>query len=171
MKLSLAYIILALLISNETISIKDNEISQKAGEQNKYKLDPTLAPSENFDLTSFKLTIPTDEDTNGKSDNISEKKLNKGYQSEYFYTAKDGGMVFKCPSHGTTTPNSNYVRVELREMLRKGDKSIKAKGVNKNNWVFSSAPVADQKAAGANNYGQKKSHRTPHYWSNTRQLR
>ena len=36
----------------------------------------------------------------------------------------------------------------MREMLRRGDMSIPSKGVNKNNWVFSSAPVEDQKAAG-----------------------
>ena len=34
-------------------------------------------------------------------------------------------------------------------MLRNGDKKIKKAGVNKNNWVFSSAPKKDRKAAGA----------------------
>ena len=36
----------------------------------------------------------------------------------------------------------------MREMLRRGDKSISTKGVNKNNWVFGSAPESDLEAAG-----------------------
>jgi poly(beta-D-mannuronate) lyase len=32
-------------------------------------------------------------------------------------------------------------------MNRRGDRSVELKGVNKNNWVFSSAPIEDQKAA------------------------
>jgi len=143
---STSYVLLFLLLLSQSISIPHNTLSQK---DIGHRLDPNLAPSENFDLTSFKLTIPTDLDNNGKTDKISEKELNKGYQSEYFYTAKDGGMVFKCPSKGATTPNSKYARSELREMLRKGDKSIKTRGVTKNNWVFSSAPQTDQQAAGA----------------------
>ncbi len=58
-------------------------------------------------------------------------------------------MVFRCPIGGvTTSSNTRYTRVELREMLRRGDTSISTKGVNKNNWVFSSAPVSDQVDAG-----------------------
>ena len=114
------------------------------------KLDAELTPSQNFDLTHFKLNEPTDNDNNGRSDNILPKALNEGYQSEYFYTGKDGGLVFKCPPTGArTSNNTKYVRVELREMLRGNDSSIETKGVTKNNWVFSSAPLKDQKAAGA----------------------
>lgn len=121
-------------------------MSEEVSSQN--NLDSNLAPSENFDLSNFKLQIPADEDKNGKSDNISVKKL-KGYQSDFFYTGKDGGMVFKCPPYGAKTTNTKYVRSELREMLRGTDRSIKTKGVNKNNWVFSSAPEKDKKTAGA----------------------
>ena len=140
---------LFLLITFGCNAINKNSLSKKNAKQEKHKLDPNLAPSENFDLNNFKLRLPSDTDKDGKPDVISPEELNKGYQSEYFYTAKDGGMVFKCPSNGATTPNSKYVRTELREMLRKGDKSIKTKGVNKNNWVFSSVPLKDRQAAGA----------------------
>lgn len=34
-------------------------------------------------------------------------------------------------------------------MMRRGDQSISTKGVNKNNWVFSSAPESDLEAAAA----------------------
>lgn len=128
----------------------ENDLSEIDFVQNNHNLDPNLPPSENFNLSSWYLSLPIDNDKNGKSDNIYEKKLNAGYQSEYFYTGEDGGMVFKCPSKGTTTSgNTKYIRVELREMLRNGNKTIKNKGVNKNNWVFSSAPLKDKQAAGA----------------------
>lgn len=111
----------------------------------------TNAPSENFDLTQWYLSQPFDHDKNGKPDDVSEWNLANGYQHpELFYTAEDGGMVFKTFVKGTrTSKNTKYARTELREMLRSGDETIDTKGVNGNNWVFSSAPVEDLKAAAA----------------------
>jgi poly(beta-D-mannuronate) lyase len=112
-------------------------------------LDPSLPPSGNFELIDWKLSIPTDEDGNGRSDSIKENVLAGGYTNkEYFFTKKNGGMAFRVPVGGYTTPNSSYSRVELREMLRRGDSQHGTRGVGKNNWVFSSAPAADQAAAG-----------------------
>ncbi|WP_413284036.1 polysaccharide lyase family 7 protein [Vibrio sp. MA40-2] len=108
-------------------------------------------PSENFDLTTWYLSQPFDHDKNGKPDNVQEWNLANGYEHpEVFYTADDGGLVFKTYIKGVrTSKNTKYARTEMREMLRAGDKSISTKGVNKNNWVFSSAPIEDQKSAGA----------------------
>jgi len=97
-------------------------------------LSANAPPSQNFDLSYWNLSIPTDSDGDGNADTISEAKLNQGFQnSEYFYTGSD--------------------RTELREMLRRGDTSIATKdksGIpNKNNWVLSSAPKKTQKLAGA----------------------
>jgi len=110
----------------------------------------TNKPGQNFDLGGWYLTLPTDQDNNGKADNIPEQYLAQGFEEpEMFYTAKDGGMTFRTYVKGVrTSNNTHYVRTELREMLRRGDTSIPTQGVNKNNWVFSSAPVADQKVAG-----------------------
>ncbi|PMH45337.1 alginate lyase [Vibrio sp. 10N.286.49.B3] len=107
------------------------------------------APSENFDLSHWYLSQPFDHDKNGKPDDVSEWNLASGYQHpEIFYTADDGGLVFKSYVKGVrTSKNTKYARTELREMMRRGDQSIKTKGVNKNNWVFSSAPEADLEAA------------------------
>lgn len=109
------------------------------------------APSENFDLTQWYLSQPFDHDKNGKPDDVDEWDLANGYQHpELFYTAEDGGMVFKSYVKGArTSKNTKYARTELREMLRRGDESIPRQGVNANNWVFSSSPVEDLKAAGA----------------------
>lgn len=108
-------------------------------------------PGQNFDLTTWYLSLPFDHDENGKPDDISEWYLNQGYEHpELFYTADDGGLVFKSYIKGTrTSKNTKYARTEMREMLRRGDKSIKTKGVNGNNWVFSSAPESDLEDAAA----------------------
>ena len=109
------------------------------------------APSTKFDLLGWTLSVPVDEDGNGKSDQIKEKQLSSGYAyPDFFYLDDDGGMVFKSPVKGAkTSKNTTYTRSELREMIRRGDTSYDTKGVGGNNWVFSSAPAEDQAKAGA----------------------
>ena len=126
-----------------------------AQDSNSGTLSASLPPSRNFDLSNWKLSVPTDSDNDGSSDTIEEAELNGGYQNpNYFYTAPDGGMVFKVPIKGfKTSKNTSYTRTELREMLRRGNTSIDTRSKsglpNKNNWVFSSAPKEAQKLAGA----------------------
>ena len=113
-------------------------------------LNTELAPSDNFDLSQWYVSIPTDDDNNGKADNIKEDDLNAGFENhEYFYSALDGGMVFRCYVDGyKTSTGTSYTRTELREMLRAGDTSIETQGVSLNNWVFSTAPEDQQLRAG-----------------------
>ncbi|WP_281885126.1 polysaccharide lyase family 7 protein [Paenibacillus sp. YYML68] len=96
----------------------------------------TCAPSSNFDLTKWKLTLPTGSEVTNLS----------GYQnSSYFYTdSATGGMVFKSPNLGSTTPNSTYTRSELREMLNAsaGTTSLG------NNWVTSTSSTSTKSQAG-----------------------
>jgi len=103
-----------------------------------------------FELIDWYLSIPTDDDNNGRSDSISETELAAGYtNSQFFWYNNDGSLVFRCPTTGyKTSENTKYVRVELREMLRRGNKEFSTQGVGKNNWVFSSAPQSAQDAAG-----------------------
>lgn len=100
-------------------------------------------------LNDWYLSIPVDESTNTKAQSIYESELNNHYfNAEFFFTNPSGGQVFRAPIAGAkTSTNTKYTRTELREMLRQGDTSIKVQGVNKNNWVFSSAPTNDQSAA------------------------
>ncbi|WP_405573341.1 polysaccharide lyase family 7 protein [Winogradskyella sp. Asnod2-B02-A] len=123
-------------------------ITQVAAEETVGALDPNKAPSENFDLSTWNLSIPVDQG-NGTATTITVSQINSGYENNnYFYTAADGGMVFKCPIDGyRTSENTSYTRVELREMLRGINTSISTQGVNGNNWVFGTAPVADINAA------------------------
>jgi poly(beta-D-mannuronate) lyase len=136
-------------VSGGSIS-KTLSVTQAAAKStvNSGDLDQNKAPSENFDLSTWNISIP-DNNGNGTATTISVSKINEGYQnSKYFYTADDGGMVFKCPVDGyKTSVNTSYTRVELREMLRGTNPSISTQGVNKNNWVFGTAPTADKNAA------------------------
>ena len=113
-----------------------------------FGLDPTKTPGENFDLLGWYVTTPADDNNDGKSDSIYENELAAGWTDErYFYTDPiTGGMVFRVtPAGAKTSQNTNYTRTELRGMLRRGDDSIATRGANdypnKNNWVFSSAPL------------------------------
>ena len=118
------------------------------------RLSPRKAPSENFKLKGWTLTLPVDADGDGKAETIKEKRLSNEFQVKpYFYTGEDGGMVFAATVAGSkTSKKTSFTRSELREMMRKGNTDIKTKGPNgtpnKNNWVFSSAPEAAQKLAG-----------------------
>ena len=116
-------------------------------------LDPDLPPGSNFELIDWYLNTP-DDGGDGRSARISERQLAAGYaDTDYFYTAADGGMVFRATVAGArTSANTSYVRTELREMLRRGNESIptrpSAGRSNRNNWVFSSAPESARQAAG-----------------------
>ncbi|MDO6598643.1 polysaccharide lyase family 7 protein [Tenacibaculum sp. 1_MG-2023] len=128
---------------SKTIAITQAESIQSSG-----GLDPNKAPSENFNLSTWYLSVP-DNNGNGVATSISVSELNNSYEnSNYFYTDSDGGMVFKCPVDGfKTSANTSFTRVELREMLRGTDTSISTQGVNGNNWVFGTAPTSDIDAA------------------------
>jgi hypothetical protein len=103
-----------------------------------------------IELDDWYLSIPVDEKTNSKAKSIYEATLNDDYfHAEFFFLDKEGGMVFRAPIEGAkTSTNTKYTRTELREMLRRGNTNISTQGVNKNNWVFSSAPASDQSSAG-----------------------
>lgn len=102
-----------------------------------------------IELNDWYLSVPTDVDGNGKADQIKENELPTYSNKDFFYRAKDGGYVFKAPTTGfKTSLNTRYVRVELREMLRRGNKKHKTKGVNPNNWVFDTAPAQTKVASG-----------------------
>jgi len=112
-----------------------------------------LPTATGIDLQDWYLSIPTDTNNNGYSDSIYENDLVNNYSDDnYFYGIEevdgDKGIVMKSPSRGfRTSENTYYTRVELREMLRRGG-SASTQGVNKNNWVFSSAPSTSQANAG-----------------------
>jgi poly(beta-D-mannuronate) lyase len=118
-------------------------------------LSPELPPGRNFDLLGWYLNTPADDDNDDKSDRFSEITLVSGFEDpRYFYTADDGGMVFRTTIGGArTSKNTRFTRTELREMLRRGETGVNTRNEdrspNRNNWVFSSAPAKAQQQAGA----------------------
>ena len=86
------------------------------------------APHENFDLTHWKLTLPS-------GDEISSRKLQQGYQlADVFYTdPHNGGLVMRSPNIAGHTQGSKYPRCEFREM-RKPEGSASD---SSNNWTTS----------------------------------
>lgn len=117
------------------------------------KLDANVPPAKNFELIDWTLSIPVDQNKDGKAENIPESLLAKELNiPPLFYTGSDGAMVFLAPNHGPkTSKNTKYTRTELREMLRRGNTRIKTKGITKNNWVFGSARKKVRKNAGGVN--------------------
>ncbi len=103
-----------------------------------------------FELVDWYLGLPVDENGDGKADSISEAKLAGGWTDpRFFYPSADGGLSFRAPVRGaTTSKNTNYVRTELREMLRRGNTKFKTAAPGKNNWVLSSAAPRYRKRAG-----------------------
>src|SRR5262245_51865276 len=71
--------------------------------------------SDYFNLLNWKLTLPVDSD-GGITGTAKEITSLLGYESQYFYDAPDGAMVFKAFAEGATTSGSSYARSELREM-------------------------------------------------------
>ncbi|MCB4798603.1 polysaccharide lyase family 7 protein [Neotamlana laminarinivorans] len=127
---------------------ENEEGTEDDNNENSGGLNAEVSPAENFDLSTWNLSIPEDEG-DGTAVTVTVAQINNNYEnSKYFYTAEDGGMVFKCPVAGyKTSENTSYTRVEFREMLRGTNTGISTQGVNKNNWVFGSAPAADISAA------------------------
>ena len=122
-----------------------SSVSNNESTTTSYNLNPNLTPSENFDLSHWKITLSSGEEK-------SVEEINNGFtlDNQFYTDSKDGGMVFKnYPKGAGTTVNSTYSRVELREMLRGENSSVNTKGINSNNWVFSSSTLENKEKAGA----------------------
>jgi Ca2+-binding RTX toxin-like protein len=79
-------------------------------------LSASLAPSGNFNLSNWYLTLPIDSSGGIGGSAATVKNLTNYQLSNYFFTGSDGGMVFHAPVDGATTSGTKYARTELREM-------------------------------------------------------
>jgi len=123
-----------------------------------FGLQAGVPPSENFELIDWRLDFPLNSagELTGQQDAPSEQELDAGFTHPlYFRTAEDGGMVMRAPVIGATTSSGvSFTRTEFREMLRRGDTSIRTntnsttERPNLNNWAFSSQPLDAQEEAG-----------------------
>ena len=115
-----------------------------------FNLNPDAPPGSNFDLLTWALDTPRTDPEDGFSLRASERELDNGFvDNEFFYTADDGGMVFKATIFGAkTSANTSFTRSELREMLRRGNTGINTQGVNRNNWILGYQPEPPREVGG-----------------------
>lgn len=102
-----------------------------------------LAPYANINFNNWKLTLPVDEDNNGKPDEYSAAQLKDfGYRTlapimpfMYDDTTDESIVFYTYPS--TSTPNSSYSRTELREMINPTNSKV--------NWTLADGGVMEGK--------------------------
>ena len=110
-------------------SASDKSPAPKEAETSKGVKAPTtpvsgLAPESKFDLSHWKLTLPTDAAGRygGHPREIAAEQLSRGFKDPpHFVSDPEGDMVFWCPVIGSTTEGTSYPRCELREMLEPGN--------------------------------------------------
>ena len=75
-------------------------------------------PADRFNLGFWKLTLPLDENSDGKVDEIKVGSMHKYSHPDFFYLDQDGYLVFTAPNKAKTTASSTNTRSELRQMFR-----------------------------------------------------
>jgi len=136
------------------------EVELTDAEQNAlhFSVDPDVQPWDNFDLSDWALDTPnpdngpliTDAGNEfGNGDGFSARTQDFNFiagelfpgSEPFFFTGSDGAMVFKSTIAGArTSQNTSFVRSELREMLRAGDRNFSTQGVGPNNWALDHQP-------------------------------
>jgi len=78
----------------------------------------TPVPADKFDMTNWKITIPSDINKDGRVDEIEGVAMLSYAHKNHFFLDKDGNMVFEVQNQAITTKNSKNARSELRQMPR-----------------------------------------------------
>ena len=103
-------------------------------------------PADHFDLSHWNITVPLDEDNNGKVDIVSVTDIQSFSHPDFFSANADGHVVFASPNKALTTPNSSNTRSELRYMSRGSDTGLDTKAPG-NNFALRAHPEADNFAS------------------------
>lgn len=101
----------------------------------------TPVPADKFDMTQWKITIPSDINKDGKVDEIEGVAMLSYAHEDFFFLDKDGNMVFEVQNQAITTKNSKNARSELRQMPR-GAKFDIDTAAPLNNFAVSAHPKA-----------------------------
>ncbi len=81
-------------------------------------------PGDKYDLTYWKITLPTDDNNDGKPDEIDVRALQNYSHPDFFYVDDNGFLIFAAPNKAPTTSNSTNTRSELRQMYRSKNTNI-----------------------------------------------
>lgn len=104
-------------------------------------------PADHFDMSNWKVTLPMDEDGNGKVDEIKQPDILSYSHPDFFFLDENNHLVFQVHNKAITTKGSSNARSELRAMLRGSKfKEIGTKDPM-NHFVLASHPEAEKFAA------------------------
>jgi len=98
-------------------------------------------PAEKFDLTEWKISLPIDDNNDGKGDKLNQKELQTYQHPDYFYLDTEDNIVFAAPNKASTSPNSTNTRSEMHHIL--GDEKNK-KNAFANNFSLKSNKRANE---------------------------
>lgn len=121
-------ILLLMILMSCSKSSEDNVQSQPDIPNNTQNDDATNYANVNF--SNWKLTLPVDEDNNGKPDEYQPQELiNLGYQNllpvqPYMYDDESDSSLVFYTFPASSTANSSYSRTELRELINTGNSRI-----------------------------------------------
>ena len=121
-------ILLLMILMSCSKSSEDNVQSQPYIPNNTQNDDATNYANVNF--SNWKLTLPVDEDNNGKPDEYQPQELiNLGYQNllpvqPYMYDVESDSSLVFYTFPASSTANSSYSRTELRELINTGNSRI-----------------------------------------------
>jgi hypothetical protein len=99
-------------------------------------------PADHFDMVNWKITLPLDNDKNGKPDEIESPAILTFSDPDFFFLDKNNHLVFEVQNRAITTQGSTNARSELRQMQRGIDVSIDTKAPA-NNWSLAANEAAD----------------------------
>ena len=138
---------------------EDPPTPPRPGGGGNFNLNANAEPWENFDLRRWALDSPAP-----RNNDRCRAERTWDYQWDdrdpldsssrpFFFTHSDGGMRFVTRIDGQTTNdncNSGFVRSELREMIRAGNRDIEDTGVSRNNWKLGYQPGNNRSWGGVN---------------------
>jgi len=75
-------------------------------------------PASLFDFSNWKITLPLDDNNDGKVDEVDVRAIQNYSHADFFYLDAEGRIVFTAPNRAKTTSGSTNTRSELRQMLR-----------------------------------------------------
>lgn len=75
-------------------------------------------PADKFDLRFWKVTLPLDDNRDGKVDEVDVGAIHDYEHPNFFHLDENGFLVFTAPNKAQTTANSTNTRSELRQMFR-----------------------------------------------------
>ncbi len=120
-------LLLSIATSLAMVAILKPNAAQSAKDDGK-----SLPPASKFDLSHWKITLPTDDNGDNKPDEITVAKIQKYSHPDFFYLNDQGAMVFASPNKAPSTKNSSNTRSELRYMLRGKNTRIKTHSAENN---------------------------------------